>query len=220
MSPSVTPRCAASRSKRLQDHELGAHIFFGKRIRQTMKVFTDFSRRVRQLRIKGAFRVAVPSTTRRKFYPRMKKDESPETDLQTENMVSKAVCYRTAESGRIITGGAITTPYLAINWQREHINARYASRDQRFPTPPPQPRNNRENARAVTTSHLLLSSQRGKAAFSLPISQPNSNSLSVVSARRELKGRRGGSGGRSRQKCHIDKLVQKIYSKWRLPHHT
>jgi hypothetical protein len=110
--------------------------YFDKRIRQSTKVFTDFSCLVRQLQINGAFRVPIPSTTARKFYSRMKKDESPETDLQTENMVPKAVCYRTVESGRIITRGAITTPYLAINWQREHINAPCALRDRRFPTPP------------------------------------------------------------------------------------
>jgi hypothetical protein len=165
--------------------------YFGKRIRQTMKVFTDFSCRVRQLRINGAFRVAVSSTTGRKFCPRLKKDESPETDLQTENMMSKAVCYRTAESGRIITGGAITTPYLAINWQREHINARYASRDRRFPTPL-QRRNGRQNRPSVTASHLLLPNETRKRGFPLPIWLPNPT---FVAANCGRPGPEGGGGG-------------------------
>jgi hypothetical protein len=50
-------------------------------------------------------------------------------------------------------------------------------------------RNGRVNGPLVTTNHLLLPSQRGKAAFSLPISQPNSD----FSA--ERNGRAEGGGG-------------------------
>jgi hypothetical protein len=53
-------------------------------------------------------------------------------------------------------------------------------------------RNGRVNGPLVTTNHLLLPSQRGKAAFSLPISQPNSD-FSAVSAMGELRGAGGVS---------------------------
>jgi hypothetical protein len=55
----------------------------------------------------------------------------------------------------------------------------------------PNGRNIRGNRSAVTTNHLLLRRQRGKAAFLLPISQPNSGFLgSSCNARAE-----GGRGG-------------------------
>lgn len=72
-------------------------------------------------------------------------------------------------------------------------------------------RNGRVNGPLVTTNHLLLPSQRGKAAFSLPISQPNSD-FSAVSAMGELRGR-GGQPDASGQIPLIDKLAQKIYYK-------
>jgi hypothetical protein len=43
----------------------------------------------------------------------------------------------------------------------------------------------------VTTNHLLLPSQRRKGVFSLPIAQPNSNSLGGK-CKETTKGGRGG----------------------------
>ena len=67
--------------------------------------------------------------------------------------------------------------YLALNWQRRRIKTRSKWIEQRFTTPHPQRGNNRANSCKLTTSHLLLSSQRGKAAFWLPIPLPNSDFL-------------------------------------------
>ena len=84
--------------------------------------------------------------------------------------------------------------YLAINWQQADIEARFTFEDRRFPTPP-QPRNNGGLDALVTTNHLLLPSQRGKAAFLLPISQPNSTFL----ARKRTDSAEGGGGGSQTQ---------------------
>jgi hypothetical protein len=52
-------------------------------------------------------------------------------------------------------------------------------------------RNRRRNGYTLTTSHLLLLSQRGKAAFLLPISQPNPNSAGYNYTEKA----EGGGGG-------------------------
>ena len=117
-------------------------------------------------------RIPAPPMTARKFYTSIKKDESRDTDVGTENIRPKAVCDRRSDSGRIVAGqtatGAnkpATTLYLAIDWQRGHINTRFTSRDRRFPTPQPPLR----NGRAVTTSDLFWPNHRRKPALSLRV---------------------------------------------------
>jgi hypothetical protein len=88
--------------------------------------------------------------------------------------------------------------YLAINWQRMAIQVRVACIGRRFPTPL-QRQNTAEirpeNGSAVTTNHLLLPSQRGKAAFLLPISEPNFDFLNA-----KCSGcNEGGGGGSARR---------------------
>src|SRR6266542_1763630 len=74
------------------------------------------------------------------------------------------------------------------------------------------------NGRTVTTRHVLLPRQRGKAGFLLPIWQPNSDSLGLAGYKKGTRGR-GGSAGFIHRKCHIDKLPWKFYAKWRARHH-
>jgi hypothetical protein len=52
-----------------------------------------------------------------------------------------------------------------------------------------------QNSGTVTTNHLLLPRQRGKAAFSLPIWRPNSDFLTHNSSPRDGPG--AGAGGQS-----------------------
>jgi hypothetical protein len=73
--------------------------------------------------------------------------------------------------------------YLAINWQRTDVEARFTSRGRRFPTPQP------------TTRHMFWPNQRRKAAFLLPIWLRNSGFLS---RRYDQKVERG-AGGRHRK---------------------
>jgi hypothetical protein len=76
-----------------------------------------------------------------------------------------------------------------------------------------------EISASVTTNHLFLPLHPGKAAFLLPISQPNCDFLW-----RKCNGRAEGGGGGQPDASHriplTDKIAQKIYSKWRLPHQT
>jgi hypothetical protein len=83
--------------------------------------------------------------------------------------------------------------YLALNWQRRKIKTRFTWIEQRFPTPSPQWRNNRE-IRAVTTGHLLLAIHRRRASSLLPFSRPNSDFADSHSQRETVK--RGGGGVR------------------------
>jgi len=74
-----------------------------------------------------------------------------------------------------------------------------------------------QNGAKVTTNHLLLQRQLGKAVALLPISQPNCDFLGGKCNGRAEGGRRRGSARRSRRKPRTDKLARKFYSKWRLP---
>ena len=56
----------------------------------------------------------------------------------------------------------------------------------------PNGRNRRRNGCSVTTNHLLLPSQRGKAVFLLPIAQPNFDLLGS----KGNETRTGGAGGK------------------------
>ena len=101
--------------------------------------------------------------------------------------------------------------YLALNWQRRRIKTRFKWIEQRFPTPSPQPRNNGDIDGLVPTRQLLLPRQRGKADFSLPISQPNS-AFSLVSPPTVRRGA-GGQTDVSRRKPRIYELARKFCSK-------
>jgi hypothetical protein len=145
--------------------------------------------------------------TARKFYTRIKKDESRDTDVGTENIRPKALCDRRSDSERIVAGQTATrankpaTLYLAINWQRGHINTRFTSKDRRFPTPQP------------TTRHLFWPNQPGKAASLLPIWLRNSGILGRRDDRKAQRGGRGGSAGRNWQNRLIHKLTQDFITK-------
>jgi hypothetical protein len=64
----------------------------------------------------------------------------------------------------------------------------------------PKVRNRRRNGYTVTTNHLLLPSRRGKAAFLLPISQPNFDLLGS-------KGNETGTGGRGVSRSDPTKIL-------------
>jgi hypothetical protein len=85
--------------------------------------------------------------------------------------------------------------YLALNWQRRRIKARFKWIEQRFPTPLSQPRNNGEIGAFVTTGHLLLPNEPRRGASSLPFSQPNSAFL----ARKPTDSAEGGRGSDRRK---------------------
>jgi hypothetical protein len=101
--------------------------------------------------------------------------------------------------------------YLAINWQRGHINTRFTSKDRRFPTPMRQGNtvgNNRAIGPSMTTSHVFWPGQRRKAVALLPISQPISKFLGAKWHRKDGEGGGGGQPERSRRKPCIDKLAR------------
>jgi hypothetical protein len=135
---------------------------------------------------------AERSTAARKFYTHLKKEESRNNGVRTGKVSGKAVCDRAPESRQNVdwqsanrANPLVTTPYLAINWQRGQINARFTWRDQRFPTPP-QRRNSRQTGALVTTGHLFWQYPSRTTDAWLPISNP-----AALSARREAKGRGG-----------------------------
>jgi hypothetical protein len=75
---------------------------------------------------------AERSTAARKFYTHLKKEESRDNGVRTEKVSGKAVCDRAPESRQNVDWQSanrahplVTTPYLAIYWQRGQINARF-----------------------------------------------------------------------------------------------
>jgi hypothetical protein len=77
----------------------------------------------------------------------------------------------------------------------------------------PNRRNRRRNGCTVTTNHLLLARQRSKGVFFLPIAQPNLELLGSKGNETRTGGR-GGQRDASVEKCHIDDVARKFYSKW------
>jgi hypothetical protein len=195
--------------------------------KQVLRVCTDSLLPTAAITNTPTRRIAAPPMRARKFYTRIKKDESPDTDVGTENIRQKGGCDRRSNSRRIVAGQTATrankpatTPYLAINWQRGCINTRFTSRDRRFPTPL-QWRNTTavgsENGSAVTTRHLFRPNQRRKAASLLPIWLRNSDVVGRRSDREAERGGRRGSPARSRQDALIHKLTWNFIANGSLP---
>ena len=187
-----------------------------------MKASTDSFYRMRQSQVRAACRVIAPSMTR-ESYTCIKKDESRDTGVATEKKAAKVNADGKPERGQIAPArranpipNAIATSidiesYLAIKWQLVRSEGGFTCRDRRFPTPSPQPRNNGDIDGLVPTRQLLLPPQRGKADFSLPISQPNS-AFSLVSPPTVRRGA-GGQTDVSRRKPRIYELARKFCSK-------
>jgi hypothetical protein len=99
------------------------------------------------------------------------------TDGRDTGLVARNKFLIDADNPALATDSK-TTGYLALNWQSPKREARFTCRDVRFPTPPPQRRNNREIRALVTTSHLFWLNERRKRPSWLPIPLPNPHSLS------------------------------------------